>query len=319
VIPDWRPTASIANLRRRAELLRATRDFLDRLGYLEVETPLLSADACVDVWLDPISVPDFPRRGRVGYLQTSPEFAMKRLLAAGSGSIYQLGKAFRRDESGPKHNLEFTIVEWYRVGGSAEPVMRETAGLAALFAGDRPISFTPYRQAFLTHAGIDPFLATDAELATVATAHGLADANSPRDDLLNFLLAALVEPNLGRRGFEFLIDYPPSQAALARVRPDADGLTVAGRFELYLEGVELANGFEELVDADVLRARNIEANVGRRGAGKEELPVESRLLEAMRAGLPESVGVAVGFDRLMMIALGAADLAETIAFPADRA
>jgi lysyl-tRNA synthetase class 2 len=314
--PAFRPTAALENLRRRAELLARVRSLLTAAGYWEVETPLLSADVCVDAHLDPFPVDD-PALGRA-YLQTSPEFGMKRLLAAGADAIFQITRSFRRDEIGVLHNPEFTIVEWYRVGGDYRALMREVSDLVSAATGWPAAEEITYRDAFRLHAGLDPATATNEGLVRRCAEFGFHAPVSPRDDLLNFLLAELVEPKLGAERPALLYDYPASQAALARTRQEP-GFPVGERFELYFRGVELANGFQELTDSAELRRRNAEQNGIRRSRGMADLPAESRLLLAMDAGLPDSAGVALGFDRLVMLALGAKSIAEVIAFPWPRA
>lgn len=322
---DFRPAARWEYLRLRAELLAKTRAFFAARGFLEVETPLLSADVVVDKHLDPLAVtlPDDVRRPNVGqqfWLQTSPEFGMKRLLAAGATAIYQITRAFRAGEVGRLHNPEFTIVEWYRVGNAMDAGMQLLSELGEGLLGRGAAEPISYREAFERYAGIDPHHAAPAELAALAARRGLSISDSlaggDRDEWLNLLLAALVEPNLGQSRPAILYDYPASQAALAQVAGDPP---VAKRFELYASGVELANGYQELLDAEVLRQRNRAANAARVADGKPSLPQESRLLAAMDHGLPPCTGVALGFDRLVMLAAGASSLAEVLAFPIDRA
>ncbi|MEX0679598.1 MAG: EF-P lysine aminoacylase EpmA [Pirellulales bacterium] len=322
---DFLPTASWERLRLRAELLARTRSFFAERGFLEVETPLLSADTVVDRHLDPLAVvlPDDPRRpdaGRKLWLQTSPEFGMKRLLAAGARAIYQITRAFRAGEAGALHNPEFTIVEWYRCGDSMTGGMQLVSEMAEALLATGPAEQVSYAEAFRLHAGIDPHAATSAELAELARRWGIevspGAAALDRDGWLNVLLSHLVEPHLGQSSPTILFDYPASQAALARVEGDPP---VARRFELYLRGVELANGYHELVDPRQMRERNRTANRGRALDGKPELPEESRLVAAMEHGLADSCGAALGFDRLVMLAAGASSLAEVMAFPIDRA
>ncbi|HND53048.1 MAG TPA: EF-P lysine aminoacylase EpmA [Pirellulaceae bacterium] len=322
---SFRPTASWDNLRRRAELLRRLRSFFDDRGFLEVETPVLSADTVVDRHLDPLGVilfddPRQPQVGRQFWLQTSPEYGMKRLLAAGATAIYQVTRAFRGGEVGRIHNPEFTMVEWYRTGDDYAAGRALLSDLAAtLLDRGLPEQLT-YAAAFERYAGIEPHRATESQLAELARARGLtAPAFEPgdRDGWLHWLLAELVEPHLGRAAPTLLYDYPASQAALAQVRPDDP--PVAERFELYVDGIELANGYHELLDPKVLSRRTEEANLQRAADGKYELPAHSRLQEAMDHGLPACTGVALGFDRLVMVALGATSLAEVQAFPTDRA
>ncbi|MEO8498423.1 MAG: EF-P lysine aminoacylase EpmA [Planctomycetota bacterium] len=323
---DFLPAASWENLRLRAGLLTRLRDFFARHDFLEVETPLLSADTVIDRHLDPLSVtlfddPRTPDVGRRMWLQTSPEFAMKRLLAAGADRIYQVTRAFRGAESGAHHNPEFTMVEWYRVGDSMATGMALLGELACELLGADRVSRISYGEAFQRFVDVDPHAATEKELAVAARSHGVATPDDmPKDDRdgwLNLLLATLVEPKLGIARPEILYDYPASQAALAQVR--ADKPPVAERFELYANGVELANGYHELLDPSVLRERNRQANRQRRTDGKCVLPEDSRLIAAMEHGLPDCVGVALGFDRLVMIAAGATSLSEVMAFPIDRA
>jgi lysyl-tRNA synthetase class 2 len=323
---DFAPTASWPNFRLRAALLRRLRQFFDGRGFLEVETPLLSHDTVVDRHLDPlpVSVFDDPRRpaaGRTMWLQTSPEFGMKRLLAAGAEAIYQVTRSFRAGERGRLHNLEFTLVEWYRIGDDMQAGMDLLSELAAELLGRGPAETISYRQAFFEHAGLDPLKSDTAALAAAADRHGvsLPSGISPadRDAWLDLLLVERVEPQLGRTRPVILYDYPASQAALARVR--AEEPPVAERFELYFRGIELANGYHELTDPTTLRDRAALANRQREADGKYTLPEQNRLLDAMHHGLPPCTGVALGFDRLVMLASGAENLADVMAFPADRA
>ncbi len=322
---DFQPAADWQRLRLRAELLARSRAFFAERGFLEVETPLLSADTVIDRHLDPLSVcvPDDPRRpdvGRTLYLQTSPEFGMKRLLAAGAEAIYQITRAFRAGESGELHNPEFTIVEWYRRGDDLAQGMQLLSELAHALLGYGPAEQVSYAEAFLVHVGVDPHAASASDLAAAARHWGISVSEeftaADRDAWLNLLLTHLVEPHLGQSVPTILFDYPASQAALARLHDDPP---VAARFELYVRGVELANGYHELLDPAVLRERNRMANQQRAADGKPILPEESRLLAAMDVGLPPSSGVALGFDRLVMLAAGASSLAEVLAFPIDRA
>jgi lysyl-tRNA synthetase class 2 len=323
---DFLPSADWPALRLRDQLMRRTRAFFFERGFLEVETPLLSADVVVDRHLDPLSVtlPDDPRQPGVGrqmWLQTSPEFAMKRLLAAGAEAIYQITRAFRAGEIGPRHNPEFTIVEWYRRGDGLAEGMQLLSDLAEALLELGAAERLSYAAAFERHAGIDPHRATSRELEALARAKNLAIPKSfaaaDRDAWLDLLLTELIEPHLGSGQPTILYDYPASQAALARVRPGDPPL--AERFELYVRGVELANGYYELLDPAVLRERNVSANAARVSDGKPALPEESRLLAAMNHGLPACTGVALGFDRVVMLAAGAKTLAEVMPFTIDRA
>ena len=322
---DFLPTADWAHLRLRAELLAKVRQFFAQRGFLEVETPILSADVVVDRHLDPIAVtlPDDARRPDVGrrmWLQTSPEFGMKRLLAAGAESIYQITRAFRAGEFGSRHNPEFTMVEWYRRGDSMRAGMQLLSELAEATLARGAAEVLSYAEAFGQHVGVDPHGASAAELESCAARHGVnvapGFAGGDRDAWLNLLLAELVEPHLGTSRPTILYHYPASQAALATVCGDPP---LAERFELYVDGIELANGYHELVDPGELRRRSRAANESRARDGKPSLPGESRLLAAMDRGLPASSGVALGFDRLVMVATGASTLSEVMAFTIERA
>jgi elongation factor P--(R)-beta-lysine ligase len=346
---DFLPTAKLAILQHRARLLRAVRQFFDDRDYWELETPLLSHDIVVDAWLEPF-VADWlpePQKWAAGgqplYLQTSPEFAMKRVLAAGATAVWQICKAFRNGEVGRRHNPEFTMLEWYRVGDDHHAQMQVTedlvrsilqAGVAVRAESESmavrrgceavPYERLTYDQAFQRHAGRTVLDATQAELAALGLRRGLVPPpglnGDDRDGWLNFLLAELVEPHLGRDRPTFLLDYPASQAALAKTRCDVPGgPAIAERFELYIDGIELCNGYHELTDAAILRQRIEEQTTLRTAAGLRPLPRESRLLDVMEAGLPESSGVALGLDRLLMLALGCTSIDEVLAFPLARA
>ena len=322
---DFRPTASWTNLRRRAELLDKLRRFFIDRRFLEVETPVLSADVVVDRHLDPIGVTlaDDPRQPAVGrrmWLQTSPEFGMKRLLAAGAPAIFQVTRAFRNAEIGPLHNPEFTMVEWYRPGDDLHGGMRLLSELAEHLLERGPAEKISYAEAFVRHVGVDPHTASVAELQHAAAQLQIVvpdELGEDCDGWLDLLLTERVQPQLGQSQPTILFDYPASQAALSQVRPGSPA--VAERFELYVDGVELANGYHELLDPAVLRARNAAANEQRAAEGKPRLPEESRLLTAMEVGLPSCAGVALGFDRLVAIAVGATRLSQAMAFPIDSA
>lgn len=307
---DFLPAASPEMLVARATMLRRLRAFFVSRGFLEVETPLLSHDVVVDRHLDPLSAILFsdPREPDVGdrlWLQTSPEFAMKRLLVTGAEqlrSIYQITRAFRGGEVGSLHNPEFTMVEWYRLGDDYAAGMQLLSDLAEeMLSLGTPERLT-YREAFQRFAGVDPFEQT---------------SGADHDLHLDLLLTQKVEPHLGQDRPTILYDYPASQSALAQIR---DGNPpVAERFELYVRGMELANGYHELLDPAGLRERNRVNNQLRQSDGKPVLPEESRLLAAMDHGLPACSGCALGFDRLMMAATGAKSIQEVLAFPISRA
>ena len=319
---DWRPSATFETLRQRADVLSKIRRFFAERGVLEVETPALSAATATDLHLHSLTcrlnAPGL--EDRAFYLQTSPEFAMKRLLAAGSGPIFQLARAFRDGEVGRWHNPEFTMLEWYRPGFDHHDLMDEMDALLADLMGTAPAERLTYAEAFVRHLGIDPHRASVEALRTAAFQQGIevvGDDAGDRDPWLHLLLASAIEPHLGRGRPTFLLDFPISQAALARVRPGDP--PVAERFEVYLEGVELANGFHELTDAAEQRRRFEEDLEKRRRARLPEVPLDQRFLAALEAGLPDCAGVALGVDRLLMRMVGVEDLREVLAFPALRA
>jgi lysyl-tRNA synthetase class 2 len=318
---DWRPTASIENLRLRADVLARIRAFFADRGVLEVETPLLAAAPVTDLHLHALKshyhgpgVAD----GRVLYLQTSPEFAMKRLLAADSGPIYQICKAVRNGETGRRHNPEFTILEWYRPGWDHHRLMDEVDELLTAILGTRPGERLTYQVAFERYAGIDPHAASDEALRRRVEALGMEDTGGlRRDDLLDLILTHVIEPRLGHCQPSFIHDYPASQAALARIRKG--GPPLAERFEVFSEGVELANGYHELTDPDEQRRRFVSDLAARRVADLAEVPIDERFLAALEHGLPSCAGVAFGIDRLLMVKTGTREIGEVLAFPVDRA
>jgi elongation factor P--(R)-beta-lysine ligase len=304
----------------RARLLARVRGFFAARGLLEVETPQLSAAAATDVHLE--SLVAGPAGGSLaGWLHTSPEYPMKRLLAAGAGDIWQLARVFRGGESGRRHNPEFTLLEWYRVGWDAAALMTEVEALlrdlcgSGLAAAER----LSYREAFMRHAGFDPFSATAADITGILEARRvpLPRGENDRAASLDLALSTLVEPAFDPGRPTFVYDFPANQAALARIRPGDP--PVAERFELFLGGMELANGFQELTDAPEQAARFCADLAARRARGLVEPPQDRRLLAALAAGLPECAGVALGFDRLVMILAGAAHIDEVLAFPRARA
>ncbi len=326
---DWRPAAALEVLKLRARLLEQIRAFFSGRGVLEVETPILSSAAVTDPALESFTTrytgPLFPH-GYILYLHTSPEFPMKRLLAAGSGSIYQICKVFRDGESGRRHNPEFTLLEWYRLGFDHHRLMAETGELVMQLLAPtlrlNPPEQLTYREAFLRHANIDPHTATSSDYAAVADEHGIrapTDLHQHSDVPVwrDLLLTHAVEPKLGQGHLTFIYDYPASQASLARIQPGNPPL--AARFELYLNGIELANGFHELADADEQRVR-FERQLHARTAGDQPvIPMDERLLAALAHGLPDCAGVALGFDRLVMLASGVRTIDDVMAFPLDRA
>lgn len=304
-------------LRRRAALLTKLRRHMDEAGFLEVETPLLSRAGSPELHLDSLHVPRAFPDAAPGWLITSPEFHLKRLLAAGGGDLYSIARVFRAGESGRLHNPEFTLVEWYRTGAGLERLLDDIAVLLAallppaLHGGSA--ERLSYRAAFERHADLDPFHARLASLQEVAEMPQEED----RDVLLDRIAATRVYPRLGRGHITLVYAFPASQASLARVR--AGTPPVAERVEAIVAGVELVNGFVELVDAAEQR-RRFEADLERRlAAGRERPFLDERFLGALAAELPPCVGAALGFDRLAMLALGAERLDQVIAFPEGRA
>ena len=315
---DWRPTASVDALGLRARLLSGVREFFAERGVLEVETPSLARAGASDPHIASLAT-TCAIVGRL-YLQTSPEFAMKRLLAAGSGPIYQICRAFRDGERGRLHNPEFTLLEWYRPGFDHHRLMDELDALVDRVLGPGPpVRRLTYRDAFVARVGIDPFDADTDTLRARAEMSGLVldeDEGADRDTLLEFLFSHAVQPALGD-GRVCVYDYPASQAALARVREGEP--PVAERFELFVNGLEIANGYHELANAEEQRARFTADDRARAQEGLDRMPADERLLAALSHGLPDCAGVAVGLDRLFMIAAGASRIDAVMAFPVDRA
>lgn len=320
---DWQPTASLDTLRRRAVLMQRVRGYFVERGVLEVETPCLGHGGSTDVHLASLSCQAVtPAGSETLWLQTSPEFHMKRLLAAGSGPIFQIARSFRDGEVGRRHNIEFSMLEWYRPGWSLDALIEETQALIreVLPFNPGPTRKRRYRALFGAVLGIDPFEVEIASLRRLAGERGGLDmAEAPRDECLDLLMSLVIEPELGRDGIDVVLDYPASQAALARRHQDPrDGAWVASRFEVYLSGLELANGYDELTDVGEQRARFADDNRARREAGLAEVDVDERLLAALDAGMPEGSGVALGLDRLIQLALCKSRLEEVIAFPTPR-
>jgi lysyl-tRNA synthetase class 2 len=323
----WRPTASREMLQLRAALLARARAFFAARSVLEVDTPIVVNAPVTDVHIHSarvaLAAADRKEAAQQAYfLHTSPEYAMKRLLAAGVGDIYQICHVVRALERGRLHNAEFTLIEWYRCGFSLDALMREVEALVRELLGaagaSRPGTRLSYREAFLRELALDPFTAPLEELAQSARrAAGFASAAAGRDELLEVLMGSVIGPRLGRGELTFVHAYPASQAALARLDP-ADP-RAAQRFELYCDGIELANGFHELASAREQRARFEQDVAERRRVGLSDAAVDERLLAALEAGLPDCCGVALGFDRTLMLAAGAQHIDEVLPFPTERA
>lgn len=295
-------------------MLARAREFFAARGVLEVDTPILSRYASVDAHID--LIPATTPWGTL-YMHSSPEYGMKRLLADGIGDIYQLSHVFRNGELGVKHNPEFLMAEWYRVGMPFEGLIDETLDFIRLFLGDLPASTISYREAVEKYVGVDYVTISPEELLEhlhrkgVSTYPGILEEG--KDAILNVALALLVEPHLGQEGLCALAYYPSTQAALAQTRKFGDE-TVAERFEVYYKGMELCNGYHELADSAEQRKRLQEANTQRKELGKEEYPIDELFLQALEKGLPECSGVAVGVDRLMMLRHAATTIADVIPF-----
>lgn len=310
---QWQPTASIENLRARAELLAQVRNFFNARDVLEVETPVLSQHATTDRHIQSIS-------SRRGFLQTSPEFAMKRLLAAGSGSIFQICKAFRQEESGRWHNPEFTMLEWYRVGFDHHALMTEVDALLQTVLGSGASEKISYQQLFMTHVGFDPLVVDKGFLVDYVAQHELLAGDAcdwSLDDLLQVVFNLQIDPNIGQQVPVLVYGYPASQSALARI--NSKDPRVADRFEAYFKGVELANGFYELSNAAEQRQRFESDNRWRQTQNLEIMPMDENLISALAAGLPDCAGVALGIDRLLMLKLGSTHIDQVLSFPFLRA
>jgi elongation factor P--(R)-beta-lysine ligase len=308
----WQPTANIHTLKQRAAIIQKIRTFFFERNVLEVQTPALGRYGVSDFHLKNIRAEYHSEPGappQTLFLQTSPEYHMKRLLAAGSGCIFQLGKAYRDEEAGQRHLPEFTMLEWYRVGFDEHRLMDEVGELLqAVLDCDAPERMT-FDDVFLKYADVDLSQVGLADLQTIAARHGLSTRAPARDVCLDYLMGVVIEPQLGLERPLFIYDYPASMAALARVEHNK-----ARRFECYVKGVELANGFYELSDS-AEQLRRFEADLRlRREAGLPEVEIDKAFLAALESGLPDCAGVALGVDRLVMLALGVDDIREVVAF-----
>ncbi|HEX4045147.1 MAG TPA: EF-P lysine aminoacylase EpmA [Gammaproteobacteria bacterium] len=314
----WQPSASLDNLRKRAAIFAKIRQFFAERGVLEVETPLLCHTSVPDPYIQ--SIPTMlQQQPHPYYLQTSPEYAMKRLLAAGSGAIYQISKAFRQEEVGRWHNPEFSMLEWYRPGFDHHALMQEMDLLLQVVLATPPAEKVTYAQLFMTGLDLDPHRADLTTLANCAAQQQLVVAGevNDKDTWLQLLMSHSIEPQLGKDCPCFVYDFPASQAALARIQPGPPA--VAARFEVYFRGIELANGFHELQDAAEQRTRFEKNLLDRQQLGLALLPIDELLLAALTQGLPDCAGVALGLDRLVMLAIGSTHIAEVVSFDFSRA
>jgi elongation factor P--(R)-beta-lysine ligase len=319
---NWQPSTSIAILRERARLIALIRHFFAEKKVLEVDTPLMSHSTITDPHV--VGIPAiFKTYGtsieKKLYLQTSPEYAMKRLLAAGSGDIYQISKAFRQGEVGKLHNPEFTMLEWYRLGFDHHALMDDMEELLQIILKTAPAERVSYADLFLRHLEVNPHFADAEVLEKIAKQKNipLSGKLPDRDAWLDLLWTHCIEPVVGQERPIFLFDFPASQAALAKVR--AENPPVASRFEVYFKGIELANGFHELQDANEQAKRFANDLAFRKQHGLAEMPIDGNFLAALQHGLPECAGVALGIDRLVMLALNCTSVSDILSFAFDRA
>ena len=318
---EWLPSASFESLRLRARLYAGIREFFSGRGVLEVETPILSAAGNTDPNISSFTV-RFEGSVNAGsaqrWLRTSPEYPLKRLLAAGVGDCYELGRVFRNGEAGRRHNPEFTMLEWYRVGWDHHRLMQEVADLVqdVFAASGRKIEVESiaYRALYRDRLGLDPFTASIEVLRNALGEIRIDDEGLQRDDWLDLLMTHRLQPGFRADRLTFVHGYPSSQCALARVSGEGTD-AFAERFEAYLGPQELANGYHELTDGTEQRARFERDRQRRAERGLPSPPADERLLAALEAGLPDCAGVALGIERLLLAMRGTDDIAEVLAFP----
>ncbi len=305
-------------LQDRALMLKKVRSFFSKKNILEVDTPALSQTASIDQHIEVLKTSALKNEN--AYLHTSPEYGLKRLLAAGSGDIYQMSHVFRFEELGPLHNPEFTMIEWYRETISYQAFLKEVLNLIFLFLDKLPFSRSSYRQIFLKYTNLDPFTVDASDLYNFSVKNKLAlsadAAHWDKDTLLNLIMSHFIEKHLGLKELMVIDEYPASQAALSQIKP-VSGFPVAERFEIYYQGIELANGYHELTNAEEQEKRLVEANAKRKADGKEELPIDQKFIAALKKGLKDCYGVAVGFDRLMMLRHKKKEIKKVITFAFD--
>jgi len=324
---NWQPTLSWQNAQKRAVVLQKIRTFFAERKVIEVETPALSQGTVTDVYLDAFEcqynflADSSSEQAATLFLQTSPEFHMKRLLASGYGCIFQIAKAFRHEESGKNHNPEFTLLEWYRIGFDQFDLMHEVAELLKVVLGGNKALFTSYQDIFIKTVSVDPLIANFDELVEVLNKHDkcadwLIEMNDA-DLLLQFIFTEIIEPTIGIDEPQFIYNFPVAQASLAKICPQDS--RVAQRFECYYRGLELANGFNELTDATEQVTRFEQDNHKRKEQALADKPIDERFIAALSHGLPECSGVALGIDRLLMLALDVQQINEVQSFGVDRA
>lgn len=304
----WLPSAALAIIQQRAQLLTQLRTYFQQRQVLEVETPILSQYPVCDPNIEVM------RTSQHRYLQTSPEYPMKRLLAAGSGDIYQIARVFRQGEAGGRHNPEFTMLEWYRLGWDHHKLSEEVVDLLTTLLGPKPVQHLSYRQAFIQSLKLDPLTASDTEISQCGCNIAGQDLELDRDGWLALLMSHRVEADFAPNTITVVSDFPPSQAALSRLSTDPQGDRVAARFEVFYGGMELANGYHELTDAVEQRQR-FEQEAAAAG-----LPhYDQHLIAALTSGLPDCAGVALGVDRLLMLLTQSAEIADVLSFDWHRA
>jgi len=316
---SWRPIAGNQLIKLRADTYTRIRQFMAERDVLEVETPVLSHVTVTDTQLDSFNCEySSPQTtlDKTLYLQTSPEYAMKRLLASGTGAIYQISKVFRNKEQGKYHNPEFTMLEWYQPGYDHHQLMAELESFLGLFAMS-DCEKTSYADIFTSQTGLDPHTCNTNELVSLAEEYGLSSSSEERSVLLDFIFSHKIVSTLGNTNPLFIYDYPACQSALAKL---SDKLPkVAERFELFIKGMEIANGFHELTDADEQLGRLKKDLALRKKTKRPALPIDQLFTDALKQGLPDCAGVAVGIDRLLMAITGVKDIREVLTFPIENA
>jgi lysyl-tRNA synthetase class 2 len=316
---QWRPTAPLSVLKKRADIFYQIREFFRIRNVLEVDTPILGGAGVSDPHISNLVTQyhHFYKENetKIRYLQTSPEYAMKRLLASGSDSIYQMGKVFRDEACSVQHQSEFTLLEWYRVGWSEEALIEEVKNIVSLVLGEQVWVTVTYHELFKKTLNINPHNISLDELQNISKQHINHDFNfTDKDQWLDLLFTHIVEPALKKMGRVIVTQYPSSQASLAKTFKNKQGEWVSKRFEVYVHGIELANGYEELQDAQEQRVRFNKDQVKRKALNLEEATIDEYLLAAMESGLPDCSGVALGVDRLIMLCVNASHIAHVVPF-----
>jgi lysyl-tRNA synthetase class 2 len=323
---SWQPTLTWEFAQKRAQVLQTIRHFFNERNVVEVETPALSQGTVTDVHLEAISCRysflsnSSDEQATTLYLQTSPEFHMKRLLASGYGCIFQIAKAFRHEGAGRYHNPEFTLLEWYRLGFDHFSLMREVSDLLKIVLNCSEPTQITYQNLFIKQVNLDPLTATKAQLLTLIEYHNKLSEwlinEKDNDILLQFIFSEIIEPHIGNDSPCFVYNFPCSQASLAKIC--LEDSRVAQRFECYFQGVELVNGFNELTDKDTQLERFQDDNIARKTLSIGDKPIDHNFLAALSHGLPQCSGVALGIDRLIMLALKIKHIERAISFPVDR-